>query len=464
MDIMYDLVRWVLRTRYEDLPQELIEIVKKTVIDTLAVTIAGTNAAGSRILVDLARDWGGKEESSILIHGGKVPAPTAALVNATAARAWDLDDDHEGGMGHVSASTVPAALALAEYVRRPVSGKEFILVNALCTELHGRLRLVTQKIGWLAETVAPFGVVAMGGKLLGFDEERMMNGMGIAYAQCSGSHQDVLDGTLSLRLKQGLGVRAGIFATVLAERGFTGARNVLQGVYGLFPMFFRNVYDAAALTRGLGQKYEMIDISIKSMPGCFGVHRPVYGALALMKENNIKAEEIDEITITCNTWLQRNTFYSEEGDTKYRPRNIVDAQFSTPWTVAKAVLKGAPLWIDDFTEESIREPGVLAMTQRVKGVADPEKDRMMKEKTGFLPSTEVAIRTKSGQRYLKSLEYVHGHPRDPFTMADCVEKLRRCLPFSARPLGEDRLRELLRVVEHLEETNDVTAIIRLLNS
>ena len=47
--------------------------------------------AEASAVMELARDMGGKEESSIMMYGGKVPAQNAALVNATMARALDFE-------------------------------------------------------------------------------------------------------------------------------------------------------------------------------------------------------------------------------------------------------------------------------------------------------------------------------------------------------------------------------------
>ena len=181
MDLIYRLVQNVLDIEYKDLSPETVTAAKRVVMDTLGTTIAGSCAQGCSDLVQLVKDWGGKEESSILVYGGRVSIPNSVLVNCTMAWAWDFDDSYEAGGSHASASIVPSCLALAEYSPRRISGKEFLLAISLGIDLQCRLRrsLIPPRV-WPSETFAPFGVVAAAGKLLGFDMETMLRGMGIA--------------------------------------------------------------------------------------------------------------------------------------------------------------------------------------------------------------------------------------------------------------------------------------------
>lgn len=457
MDLMYDVVKQELKVKYEDLPSNVVEVVKKALLDTLGCAVAGSPALGLPELVGLVKDWGGKPECSILVYGGKVPAPNAVLANCTMARAQDFDDVHEGrddkGMGgHVSATFIPTMLALAEYADRPVSGREFILAAALGSDLTIRLRAaVTAKLGWLADTFAPFGVVAGGGRLLGFDEEKMLNGMGIAYSQCSCNRQATADGAMTIRLQQGLGGRAGVTALVLAQKGFTGAKNVLQGAYGLYPLYCRNEYDPAVVTDKLGKEFEIAYVSVKLYPCVKFAHGGIDGALALMRENRLKPELVEEVNVTVNAWAYEAI---GGGEVKYRPRTIMDAQFSSAYTVATAILKG-DVFIGDFTEKAIKDPKVLDFAKKIKVGVDPEL-----EKLAGMPPTTVEIKTRDGKRYSKRVECVKGHPKNPMSMAEMIKKFRKCLAFSARPLPEANIARVVEMAQGLEKVKDVREIVK----
>lgn len=455
MDLTRRLVKYIMGVKYEDLNAETVEITKKLFLDTLGTTIAGSSAEKSKTLVDLVKGWGGKEESTVLIYGGRVPAHHAALVNCTMARALDLDDVHETGGGHLSATFMPVSLLLAEYMQRPVSGRELILAIAMGSDLAIRIRCaLTTYPGWLAETIAPLGVVAMGGKLLGFDEERLINGMGLAYSQCSGNLQANLDGALTVRLQQGIGAKAGVLATVFAERGFTGAKDVFEGLYGFYNLYGQGKYNADVITDQLGKRFEIVNNSIKPYPCCKYTHMPIYGTLELLKEHRLAPEEISKIMIFTNSNGYNVTVV---GDYKYQLRNIVDAQFSIPYTVAAAAIRGK-VFIDDFTEASIRDRKVLEFAQKVKAEIDPELDKIPQ----MISPTRIELETRGGGHYSKYVEYVKGHPKNPMTMAEVTEKFQNCLRFAAIPLRQEQITQLIRLVSNLEEVDDVRRLTQLL--
>ena len=95
MDAEGLVVRHIVNTRYEDLPPEAAQTTKEHLLDTIGVAAGGFSAPGCKLLLDQMREWGGKEESSVLVFGGKLPAPSAALVNGTMGHARDFDDNHD---------------------------------------------------------------------------------------------------------------------------------------------------------------------------------------------------------------------------------------------------------------------------------------------------------------------------------------------------------------------------------
>ena len=129
-DLVYDLAANVAKVKYGDLPEDVVEITKKFILDTLGCAIAGSSAPGCSTVVDLIKDWGGKEESTIMVYGGKVIALHAAFVNSVMVQALDLDDVHEGAPLHANVCVLPAALAMAEREGN-VSGKDLITAVAV---------------------------------------------------------------------------------------------------------------------------------------------------------------------------------------------------------------------------------------------------------------------------------------------------------------------------------------------
>jgi 2-methylcitrate dehydratase PrpD len=125
-----DLIRNFQEIDFNAFDENTIWRSKDRIIDIIGCTIGGYAAPGCSILIDQAKEWGGKEESSILIDGGMVPAHVAALVNSAMARALDLETtgcgviDGKSSPIHISATIIPTALAIAE--ERGLGGKEVI--------------------------------------------------------------------------------------------------------------------------------------------------------------------------------------------------------------------------------------------------------------------------------------------------------------------------------------------------
>ena len=138
-DVGYALAGNIARIRYEDLPGDVVDVTKKTILDILGTIFGGSGAgAGIKEIVEVVKDGGGREESSVLGYGIKTNAWMAAFANGAMAHALDYDNVHDDAFTHPSTSTVPAALAVAERVGK-VNGKDFITAIALGDDLHCRL-------------------------------------------------------------------------------------------------------------------------------------------------------------------------------------------------------------------------------------------------------------------------------------------------------------------------------------
>jgi 2-methylcitrate dehydratase PrpD len=281
-----------------------------------------------------------------------------------------------------------------------------------------------------------------------------MDGMGIAYSQCSCSRQGSISGALVIRVQQGLAARGGITAVMLAQRGITGARDVLEGTYGLYPLYARNEYEPARITDGLGKRFELIQTTLKPYPCCGRSYSPVAATLQIVKEHNIEPEEIEEIAVMTHTHAYLGNAC---GDNKYRPQNTVDAQFSIPYAVAVAAVQRR-VSLADFTEEAIKNSQVLEMCRRVKVSIDPEIDKL----PGTNPAARIELKTKNGRLYPGYVEFIKGHPRNPLTWEECIEKFKACAPLSVKPLTENAIAQIINKVDHLEDVKDVREFIRLL--
>jgi 2-methylcitrate dehydratase PrpD len=451
-DLAYDLANNAAKVKYEHLPKDVVEITKKFILDTLATMVAGSSAPGCKSVIDLMKDKGGKQESTILIYEGKAVAENAAFANSMMAHALDFDDTHDEAVLHANVSVLPAALAMAER-KGGVSGKDLITAIAVGVDLMSRLGLGAKgPLNWiLSSTAAYFGSTVAAGRLLGLDEDRLLHAMGIAYSQCAGSYQCLVDGGLVKRMQPAFAARAAIMSSILAQRGITGARNIFEGQFGFFPIYYDGKYDRKKVIKELGTEFEGKNLSIKLYPCCRYVHGCVDATLSLVQQNDIRPDDVAEVVahVTQATY----DFVGKPFEIRVSPQ--VDAQFSLPYTISVAIVR-RDVFIDDFFEEKIKEDTqVLQFTKKVRVIVDQEPIAK-----GLTPCV-VDIKTKDGKVYSERVEILRGDPRKPVGMEDIAQKFRKCAAFSAKPISKENIEEIIRIVSNLETVSDVGEVVRL---
>ena len=458
MDAVFDFVKNFTSTRYEDLPGAAVDAAKREVLDSLATALGGSSKAGVGELVDMVKEWGGREQSTIIAYGIKCPAPNAAQVNGTMIHALDYDDGHQVALVHIGCIAVSTCFAVAERMGK-VSGKELITAIALGGDFMARLGLASRPgtsalgSGWHPTTLFGFlGAAAMAGRIMGHDEEKMINAIGLAYHQCGGAGSGVGDGALAKRMGPGLAAKAGITAALMAERGITGERNSLEGRTGLFNTYMGGDYDVKILTANLGKRFEGVNIGDKPYPCCGLTHACIDAALALIARHDIKVDQIRDITVYGG---QSVYGLCQPPEVKCAPRTIIDAQFSVPWVVATALVKGK-VTVDDFTDEAIKRQEILKVAGKVTGRLEPAMSRH-----GVGPGG-VIITMKDGTEYMEEVEHCLGSVERPMTFEDCAVKFRECAACSIKPLSADTVDKVIEMVARLEKLNDATEIIRLL--
>ena len=463
MDAMEELLDFGLGSGPDDMPPRVRERARVAILDTLAATLAGCRAEGVREIAGLVGEWGGAPQATVLATGGRAPAPAAALANGTMARALDLDDVHEQNTCHVSASVVPAALAIAEH-RGPVSGRDFIAAVAAGAELVCRLsaapRVSFSQTGMsLTYQCGFFGAALAAARLAGLRPEVARDAMGIAYARVAGNQQGFLAGAMTVRLMQGIAAEGGVLSVLFAERGITGARNVLEGRFGYYPVFHRGQYDRADLVEGLGSRWLLEDVSIKPVyPCCKFIHGPIGAMLELRSRTGLAPEEIAEARFTV-TNEEVFDLVCAPAARKWSPRTVTDAQFSLPFMTAWAAVHGG-IGFRPLLPGSLLDPRVRALLPRIH--ADREDSGQGAGRGTFPMPGILAVTDRSGRRHATRVDHVKGHPRNPMSFDEVAAKLRECAAHGAPGwAGADALVDAVR---HLEDCRDVSVLAGLVAS
>jgi len=457
-DIAYTLAKNVVDVQFDDLPDEAVEAAKKSIIDTLGVIVGASGITESLAgLMDLVRETGGTPESTIVGFGGKVPAIMGAFANGAMVHCLDYDDIEYDSTYHPSGTVVPAGFAIAER-NRPIGGREFIAAVALGQDFGIRLALAIpgqRKPPWHRSCVlSTFAATATVAKLLRLDDERVVDALGIALCQCAGP----------MEIRWGLGTdlgglyfafpaKAGVLSALLAQKGVAGIKNCFEGRAGLFNLYFEGKYDPEILVSELGSMFMGANTALKPWPACAGTYTCIDATLRLIDETQMRPDDIDRITPYIGDYTQG---LCDPLPARQKPASANDAKFSIPFCVAVAAVRGNVV-IDDFNTVSLQDPKILEMAERVV----PKFDERLNITKG-LPMGAVEIRTKQGRTFYKEVEKPKGHPETPLSWEGIRQKFRDCVSHAVKPLPEENVVRAMKLMEGLEEIDDVAEIVELL--
>jgi 2-methylcitrate dehydratase PrpD len=468
MSTLDKLVKHVVETKFEELPKPVVEATKVQVLDTLSAIVAGTTSSicgELEALLNFVISMEGREESSIIGFGGKVPAPNAAFVNGVLCERRDYDDTqlwYAGG--HPSRSIIPTAFAMAER-QGNVSGEVFLTAVALAHDLECRIAAGGRGItsGYMVSNF--FGAAAAAGRIFGLDERKMRQCLAIAFHQICGAR---IGGTADLGPLKGLGngfaAKAGILSALLADQGFGANWDFLDPMRrgNFYDVFFQGSYVPSLVTLDLGKTFMGLTTSQKEYPCCHGQHTAIKAVLSLVGKHNLRANDVNSVTIWVN--VADHGLLAMPEDKKRNPSNLIETQFSLYWSVASAIVYGE-VGINNFSEKALQDPKVWDIVQKVRCLPKIEFSRDQMSSAAPRTSPAIAeVTTKSGQVYSMEVgpDELIGGANNPVTLEFAVRKFKDSCVFSVRPIPDNSQEGVIKMVKNLETVSDVGQIASLL--
>ena len=457
------LARYLSKLRYEDLPPEVVEKGKLSIINSLGNCIGGYPLTLSKTFLELAKDLGaGKAEATLIGDGTKVSVPLAAFGNGALSTILDYADVYFSESHRTAiwpgAMAVPAALAAAE--ARGISGKELITSVVAGYECGARVvhamdmtEEQSQRVN--GETLSVFAAVGAAGRGLGLGEDEMLSAMGMAgiYTPVPGWYKWVGEEGLTPRkdIKQGWAwmCMTGAFAAVSARKGLKMLQenNILDGDRGLSAMVGMDIYKEERLTAGFGQTYHIQQFSSKVLPGCAVTHSAIVGIKDLVKEHGIDVGDIEGIEVITNE--QDGIGFNDQN-----PVTLSDMEFSLPYQASAALFAGdgGPNW---YLESTSKNPVVTSMAKRVTLSFDDECENFFRDKR--LRLSKINIMTKSGKQYSTRVETAGA-----FRSADEVRN--KFISTTSQVLEKDRVDRILTTIDNLEAVGETSELVDLLSS
>lgn len=439
---------------YEDIDPAAIDIARKSLLDTLGVSLAasGLDPDAGR-LAEIALAFPAPTGCRIIGFPGRVAAPTAAWVNGGLGHMLDFDDIGYDSFTHPSSAVLAAVLAAAEYVGN-VSGKELLASLALGQDMVIRLSLSlvwtsVTKMPWLPfPLVGCFASAAAAARILGLDQAGIQSAISIALAHASGAGE-LMHGSLRC-LYNSWAAQGGLLAALMARAGVQGPSRPLEGPRGFFAVYWNGAYDREPLLTQLGVRFENVGTGFKPWPSCSVTHPSIDATLSLRQEHEIDPARIEKITVRVS---EAAALQSEPLEQKRRPATSADAKFSIPFCVAVAASRGMVL-LDDFKVDALGDPNVMSLAERVW----IEKDNSLKAFRGVDPSI-VEVTLRDGSRATRRVDIVRGHHRNPMSYQNVADKFSSCARHSRTLMSAELVQSVIDTVARIEALPDVSALM-----
>ncbi len=430
-------------------PSEVRERARLTVLDILGVTIAGSKERSTELIHDQLASIGGREEASV-IGRGMLPAMHATLVNASAAHAVELAEGASRAAVHAGNASILAALAVcerddlsgADLLRATIAGYEvsirvgWALNSRRGADTWGDQAEALKRGWWTPSMLGGFGAAAAVSSARRLDDGQLRHALGIAASSApAATNALVREGPMAKPLSMGVAAAGGVLAADLAARGFTGLRDV---VGGWFPPLNPEAVPER-LSDGLGDRWEIMDTLFKPF-ACMG---PIFAALeatlGIVAARPLAPDEIRDVLVEG---YQRTLDYADPA-----PTSPEGARTSLPYCVAAAVvLRDRHAFLGEaFEEERLADQRIRRLMPRIRTALEPEFDRLY---PFHAAKARVTITTASGERLVREVD------RDalPFyhrpTYTDIADKFR---VVATPSLGPDRVARLIAMADELEK-------------
>ena len=454
-DLILDFVENV---SFDELPHEVVDKAKLCVLDAVGCAVGGARLmAGQAAMAALVPGCRGKH---VVIGTGETTSEIcASFVNATLINALDFDDDN--GVGHPTASILPAMIGAAE--RNDVGGRRF--VEAFVAGLEAGTRIgraiwptpERYKQVWGVGTHQVFGATVGAAALHGLDRLSMADAFGIGGTGApvpSAMKWGWDRGPLSW-MKDAVAwpALAATVAVRLASAGFRGCHDILDGPNGFWVMASSDRFEPSSMCDGLGEEFTLLDVAFKPYPCCRYAHSTLDAILEITRGRTVRSEEIRSISVRSLSDLAAYM-------ARRQPSSVVEAQFSVPFLVA-ATLSHGRLTPDLFMDERILlENNIREIEDKIIILADEQADEVYHETHSVLRSV-VDVAFVDGSQATAQVDHPKGEAVNPMTRQELYEKFEHlCAPV----FGLTETRSLRDEIMSLEDAPSVTSVVSRLRT
>jgi len=422
--------------RFSHLDEATVQSAKDCLLDFVGAALGGAGTRAGEISLKIGKTLGEGGRATLWNTGEKISCQGAAFIHGTMGSALDIDDGHRMAVGHPGGVVIPAAVAIAEEAQS--SGRELIEAIVCGYEVAIRSgnmhRLESSRFAEVAGSGrwGSIGAAASVAKLLRLEPEQTEQALAISatFTPIAPVIDDLKRGFMPMsKFCSGWAGMVGICGTLLAKEGFTGISSTIDFSWSELPNF--------------GESYEIKNTYFKPYPSCRWTHPALEGMMDLMKTHpDLGKDTIRRISVKI---------FSHGSHLGWKqPQTMESAQYSIPFLIGAVVTDGV-LTPGQLTEDRLKDPDILRVSDRVQVLHSPELDQYFPK---AIPS-EIEIETISGKCYRTKVITPKGDPKNPMGAEEFTDKFRKLAIRSIRSRTAEKLIEDIRRLDQLETITEL---------
>lgn len=439
---------------YDQISADAVTAAKRFLLDSCGCALGGFHHEDVQILNKTLGEFGGNAEATVWSSGVRTNAYWATLLNSLAVRVMDYNDIYwEADPSHPS-DLIPAVTSCAEHMGK--SGKDVIAGIILAYELEMRLCEFAvpgiRERGWHHASLTQIASPVAAAYMLGLTVDQTVNAVGISTCH-NMTMGAVAAGKLTMMKNtvDPMATASGVMAARMAKYGYIGTELIMEGKEG-FCQLLGPDWDMGRLTDGLGDSWRIVNCAFKAFPTEALSHSPISAALQLVKEHDIKADDVEHVRV--RTIARAKDILADP--TKYHPETKETADHSLPYVVGAAIADRM-ITPQQFTPQRIADPKLRALFPKIEVVADEEFERNFPAKK----CSAVAITTKDGKTVEQQVDYPRGNPNNPMSDADIEEKFRALTSDALDAKGQDRV---IAAVNNIDKASDLSEFLKAMTA
>jgi 2-methylcitrate dehydratase PrpD len=399
------LGRFVSNVQWRDISDTLRHNAKRSLVNFFGGAIGAARHPDIDALAAVLDAFSGPRQVTVVGRAERMDALSASTLNAISANLLDYDDTHLDTVIHPTAPVAPPVLALAE--RHGSTGEDVLLACILGIEVACRIGMAVSPHhyarGWhITATCGVFGAAAAAAKLRRLSPQQTAHALGIAASQSAGLVENLSSGAKNVGV--GHAARHGLFAALMAERGYTASPTALEGPHG-WARAGGDELQRERLFAHLGEQWEVSKNTFKPYPCGIVMHAVIDACFALREQWGLTAAQVDAVHVRGDALLLAR------GDRAVHHER--DARISIHHCVAAPFLWGKA-GIEEFSQAKVMSDEAIAFRNRVRAELDASSP---------VGAATVIVRTQAGDTYEATVDHARGSIKKPLSDAELDAKV-----------------------------------------